>query len=340
MTAVHPPLPVQGALDTSGPIGSRPAGTLVEATDLDTLSWAPRHGFTQRSWVYRAPAASFPNHGLPVFDGTLGYGSTVMRVKEQYNLGTKWTLDVVFRPETVTHSSDAAVPIFQWYLGFEAIGLYLVAGGAVSGAQRKLQLLVTPTSAPGVAGTTSTLTGTTQLSVGTALVNTHHVRAVRDGATLTLTCDGVQEAEATNLSAAQRHEASATVATSATAYLGTASGLATGATHLFKGRIARALLRSSAATDATKGMRDFSFPKSPGVRFAHCGRMTYSGLGQIEESSFGAPLRWSGMTFENVTEPAPWFETPIQGGTYFVDSLGRAWNVVVCGGWIYARRAG
>ncbi len=338
MTAVHVPLPVQGALDTSGTPSTRAPGTLLEAIDVDLRSWAARRGFTQRTWVYRAPAGSFPNPQTVVFDGTNGYGTVAMGSTRQFNLGTRWTFDLVFRPTSVTHSSDATVPLFQWWLnGIEAFGIYLKAGGAASGDRAKLVAVVTPTSSPGVAGTPVTLTGVTQLSLGATLTKTHHVRLQRVGAALTIVADGVAEASSTSFSATQRHEM--LTGSTATAYVGAANGLATGANHLFNGRVFRALLRSGAASDVTKGMRDFSFQGGSGAHFVLHGKCLTT-LGQFERSPFQAPLTWSGTSFEDVTEPAPWYSSGVQGGAYFVDKLGRAWNCVIAGGTLYAKRVG
>lgn len=338
MTAVHVPMPVQGALDTNGPVSNRVPGTLVEATDLDTLAWAARRCLTQKSWVYRCPSGTFPNPKVPTFDGTSGYGSVVMRPIQQVNLGTRWTLDLVFNPEAVSHSADATVPLFQWWLsGIEAIGVYLRAGGAPGSAQRKLVAVVTPTSAPGVAGTPVTLSGTTQLTVGALQGTVHHARLVRDRGSLALLADAVTEATSSSLSAAQRHEVGS--GTVGTCYLGTASGVGLAGNHLFKGRLLRALLRSGAATDPTRGMRDVSFHGGPGCHLLVHGKMLTT-FGQREGSPYQSELSWTGMTHEDVTEPAPWFSSGIQGGCYFVDSLGRGWNVVAAGGTIFAKRAG
>jgi hypothetical protein len=338
VTKVFVPLPVQGALDTSGPVSTRPPGTLVEAIETDVIAWRPRDRLTQKSWPYQH-ATAFPNPSTPIFDGTNGYGSCTMLAKRQFNLPTAWTLDIVFRPTSVTHSSDATVPVFQWWLnGVEAIGLYLKAGGAVAGDRAKLVAVVTPTSSPGVAGTAVTLTGGTQLSLGATLTKTHHVRLVRSGKSLALTADGVSEASSTSFSATQRHEAGAGVTVAATAYLGTASGLATGANHLFNGRIMRTLLRTGAGTDVTKGMRWFAFERSQAVRFSQLGTPS-GGSSDVERSLFSGTINWSGVTAENVTEPAPWYPSGIQAGTYFVDSRGRGWNYVMAGGATFWRRA-
>lgn len=323
----HVVLPVQGQLDTANPVTNRADGTLVEAIDVSPLWWGPRFGFTQQTWPNRVA-------GCYLFDGTDGYVSCVMRSKQQFNLPTAWTLDVVFRPTLVSHSTDVSVPIFQWDLnGVEAIGLYILANGESSGNRRKIRATVTPTSAPGVAGSGVTITGTTQQSVGTSMLNTHHARLVRNGANLTLTVDNLTEATSTSLSATQRHEAAVAASTSCTAYLATGRGIATGANHLFNGRIMRTLLRVGAATDPAKGFRDFQFPEHPSVRF--CQRGIYG----MDLSSFTGTLgiSSSGTTLDTET-PAPWSGSPVQGGTYWKDSRGRGWNVVVTEGNLYWRR--
>ena len=328
--------PVNGPLNTTDPMTNRPPGTLVEATDA-ALRWlGPRRGMTQKTWVYQANSGTnYPDPEVPIFDGNNGHGTCTMRAKRQFNLPTQWTLDTVIRPSGVSHSSDVNLLIFQWDLnGIEAIGLYIKGGGAPSNAQRKLYAVVTPTSSAGVGGSAVTLTGTTQISVGTAIENTHHVRLVRDGASLVLTCDGVTEASSSSLSASQRHEAGTAVSVACHAYL---AGTSTGGNHLYAGRIYRTLLRTGAATDTTKGLRDFSFPSSQAVRFAQYG---YDSVGSdLEFSPFRNAISWSGMTSSNVSEAAPWFQPGVQGGVYHTDVRGQSWNVVVAGGSIFWRRA-
>lgn len=326
----HVELPVSGRLDTANPSTSRPPGSLVEAIETAHLWWGPRPGFTQQTWPTRSATGY-------VLDGTNDYFDLYMRSQQQFNLPTKWTLDVVFRPTEVTHSSDTYVPIFQWYLsGVATIGIYLVAGGSLSGDQRKVRALVTPTSSPGVAGTSLDITGGTQVSVGTAVENVHHVRLTRDGDTLALRVDNVADATSTGLVAAQRHEAAVAASTVCHAYLGFASGLALGANHLFKGRIHTAVLRAGVVgTDATKGLRPFAFSRAAGIRLAYFGNMNG---GNNDQSLFGNDFTTKPATTEAESNGRPYWLEPIQGGAHFVDAFGKPWNAVMTGGALLFRR--
>lgn len=328
----HIELSVSGKLDTANPSTNRAPGTLLEATDVAPLWWGPRNGFTQQTWLQTT------GFFVWLFDGTSDLIDYKMRSQQQFNLATKWTLDVVFRANTIGHSADATVPIFQWDLnGIEAIGLYILAGGSAAGDQRKIRAIVTPTSSPAVAGTPATLTGTTQVIVGTSMQSTHHARLVRDGANLTLTVDNMAEASSSSFSAVQRHEAAVIASTVCHAYVGTARGLATGGNHLFSGRICSAILRAYAASDATKGMRDPSFVRTQATRFALCGYRT-GRAGNQEQSLFGGDFATNPASFSGESLASPWFLTRVQGGTYFRDIYGHTWDSVMKGGLVYSRR--
>ncbi len=333
----HIRLPVEAPLDTSMPDTNRPPGTLVEATDVSTFVWGPRYGMTQQTWpIYGVTPIPFGG-ATYAFDGTNDFADFRMRAPEQYNLGTRWTLDIVFRPESVTHSSDSTVPIFEWSLAaVSAIKVMLVAGGGSGANQRKVKVIVTPTSSPGVAGTAVTLDGTTQVSAGTTLADVHHIRVTRDGATLTLYVDGVQEAQSTSISATQRHEATVGATTLAHAYIGMSNGLAAAGNHYFKGRVHAILLRSALATDVTKGARDFEFGKLAGTHFHFTGT-TVSFPDDL--SSFqNAIFSYSATSTSSEIASRPWYLNRVQGGAHFRDSTGRVWNAVMIGGYIGFRR--
>lgn len=326
-------LSVAGRLDTANPRTNRPDSTLVEATDLAHRFWGPRRRLTQRTWAYKIPSASYPNPQTWIFDGNNSQVTGAMRTREQFNLPTAWTVDLIIRPSGVSHSADVNLPILRWDFGASlyAFEVGIKGGGASAGSQRAIYATVTPTSSAGVAGTTRTLTGTTQQSVGTALKNTHHIHLVRDGATATLSVDGVQEAQATNVSATQRHESSTGVTGSVSALLAAGTG---GGNHLYAGRILAAVVRVGAFTDPLTSFRDLAAMRHSCTRFA------VYGVSTRDHSLYDTPLTASSTTQENVTEPSPWFSPAIQAGAYYVDIFGTAWNAVLIHGTLTWRRVG
>lgn len=340
----HIILPVQGQLDTAMPVSNRAPGTVVEAVEGHPLYIGPRPGFTQQTWPYES-SASFPNSRTLVFNGNTSYAVARMHTKQQYNLGTAWTIDVVFRPTSVTHSADAEVPVFVWALFYNTgptdpfdIRIALQAGGAAAADQRKVVAYVTTTSAPGTLDVRKLLSGTSQLSVGTTIDKTHHVRLARNLQNIYLYVDGTLE-DSYLVTGTSRTEAP--IGPSSTyygqVYLG-ADTSASGGNHYFNGRIYAASLRSGFHTDVTKGWRDWSFTTHPSCHFAVTGNNFTTGADVEESSVYKSVIHNSNVTVESVSQPAPWQQSRVQGGTFFVDRRGRSWNYVLSGGTLFWRR--
>ena len=332
-------LPVDAPLDTANPATSLAPGLLVEAVDVDHRYWGPRGGLTQQTWPYQS-AASFPNRRVPIFDGNNGFGFSVHGGKNQFNLGQRWCLDLVIRPSGVAHSADTALPVFGVYYGspgFYPIEVTLGGGGAASGDQRKVTVNVKTTSAPGTPNSVKTLVSTTQLDVGTTVDKTAHVRVYRDVGSLYLQINGTTEATSTTVGT-DRHEDVVTYSAGTFIRLGGDSGIA-GGNHLYAGRMLTAVLRNGAPTDPDKGLRDFGFSTDPSVRFALFGANYGDTNAAYDHSFYRNTIGWSGMTFESVTQPAPWASNPVQGATHFVDRRGKSWNAVMCGGTLFWARA-
>lgn len=328
------PLPVDGPLDTANPATNRPAGVLVEGTDLAHRWIGPCRGLTQQTWAYQGAANRFMNPRVPVFDGTNSQITGTLRSPLQYNLPPVWSLDVVFRPSGVSHSGDTTLSIFKWVVNsITVIDLVILGGGSPAQDQRKIRATVTGITSGGAAGTTAIVDGTSQLSVGTSLTNVHHVRLQRNG-TVDLYVNGVLEDQDTFSPTTEAHtlyQPAVTTTGTVTLAAGTTAG-----NHLYAGRIHSSVLRSGVWGDVTKGLRDNSFVKTPAVHFATLGRGGATTLTQARDQSlFDTALTESSLTSEDLSEPAPWVLPAVQGASSFTDYFGTPWNVVYAGGVMY-----
>lgn len=325
-------------MDTANPATNRAPGTLLDSTDTDHSWWGPRTTFTQQSWPYLS-VASFPNRRTPIFDGTDSYIYGVIRNRHQHDLPSAWTLDMILRPTTVSHSVDTSVDTFAWTIGGAVmINLELNANGSAANDRRKFVVQVTPTTSAGVAGTTTTITGATQVTVGTDVEQVHHVRVVRDGPSLYLYVDGVLDASTTSAAnlGTYRHEGAAGQPTG-TVVIGTIN---VGGNHGFSGRVFQTVLRAGADFSSPKsGLRDYMFNSTRDVRFALYGSQGAASVGNIYESSpFHLGLTLSTLTFGTIIQPNPWAMSSVQGIRHFSDFYGRSWNAVMAGGTLYWTR--
>jgi hypothetical protein len=200
-----------------------------------------------------------------------------------------------------------------------------------------MRATIVSTSTPGVASTTATLTGTTVFTVGSTVQKTLHTRIVRNGASITMSVNGVTEASTASFSATERHEMATAATTAGHAYI---AGTNVGGNHLYAGRVLSIVLRAGAATDVTKGLRGFAFTRHPNVHFALAGYMTADVSVMQDLSSYHGQIVWSSLVPASVTDAASWYQTPVQGGSWFRDYRGRVWNVVVAGGTTWWRRVG
>lgn len=329
---VFQPLSVRGALDTENPISDRDPGTLVTALDLGHKWWGPRHGGKSFGHPHNLTAADLPRPGTLVgFGGAGSYVVGPFVSPDQRDLGTQWSLDLVFRADSVNHDTFDEALIFQWVLKTTATTIKAITvgirGTSAGGDERKIRATITPTSAADTAATTKTLDGTTQLTVGTDQEDRHHVRLVRDGATATLFVNGVSEATASGMSRSNGHEGSSTVGQWV---LGDATN------PYFKGRIYYVRLRDGVFdTYPLRAYPEPAFPRTQTTKLQVAG----SGTGGIVDdlSLFQSEGVETGTSAES--EPDQWpLLTPVQAINHYTDLKGRVWNVVICGGMIYYQR--
>lgn len=332
MARILIPLDTRARLDSANPPTDRPPGTLVTALDVGSRWWGPRLGGKSFSNPHNMPSGDEPRgQSVTTFDGAGAYVTGAFQSPEQRDLGTRWTLDIVFSADSVNHATFDEAIIFKWTTKTSATAIDAITvgirGTSAGGSERTIRATITPTSSPDVAGTTKTLDSTTQLTVGTDEQDRHHIRLVRDARTARLYVNGASEATAGGMSKSNGHVGSADVGQ---------WELSSGAAPNFKGIVYYATLRDGVYGNPERGYPMPVFPRADAFRVAIDGMA--QGTATVPDHSLyrahGTPLN-VGATSAPDQHPYP---TPVQGMASFTDIKGRAWNVVVCGGMVYYRK--
>lgn len=329
-----------GKLDATNPASGLPAGTLIEAVDTASRWLGPRRGSLAYTHARTYPtSARRPWAASMAFDGNNDYTSDVMDVDTQRDMGTRWTLDVGFDPYDFSLGAytEAQICGFRIDNTIWAVRVYLLGPGS-GGNTRKIKVSVTPTSSRGVAGTTVSITGATQITLEPAVGKIfghyrHDVRVVRDGANLYLYVDGVLDASATTLSATQPHQG--TAGQSGKWFICNDTPL--GSNDLFRGEVYWFTIRDGVyQTNIKRNRTDLSHPWAKDVR-----------LHVVCSSSHGSAQGNDHSRFGRHDLPAPTGNTilypflgRVQGLGHFTDREGRGWNVALVGGVLYWLRTG
>ena len=337
------PMDTRAPLDTSNPKTNLAPGTLVTAQDCGFRWWGPRKGSKQVAQANSLDPASTPPlvpgpMDSPLsFDGDQDYVQGIMSSVQQYDLPRSWTLDVVFRVDTIANTSGfSQIPIFRWsFTDFNPIDVSLNRTTAPY-SEREILATIVPTSSPGVAGPSTILNSGTQYTVGTDPEDVHHVRVVRDGSTAKLIVNGTLVDTETGLNALRPHQAGSKEAFWSIGQVSDLNNIS------FSGTFFRALLRIGAYDDTTTGMHDFLLTRSKAVRLAIAGS---SGAGEHallvrDYSVYEAHGAVTGASVSGTPLVNPPFMAPIQGCSPFTDRQGRTWNFVMCGGTLYWQRVG
>lgn len=333
------PIPVRGALDTKDPESALPTGTLIDATDLAHRHIGPRPG---RSVAGTVNGLSQPARTMLTFGGVDTY-ILYPYLAEQHVMGLGWSIDLVFE---FTGLSSSPMAIYcHGSTANNDILITLLGSGSAAGDQRKVRAIVSASTASAIS-TTTTLTGTTQLTqsggASPAVTPTviHHVRLVRNAGSLYLYVNGALEASDTST-------ISSTVGNAGPGSdAGTALGRnsASAANTYFTGWIYKALVRNGIHQDLSDGFLDTCHASDPVVLlYANGGInlffMTTEAINAGQEMS-----RFRNYGTVNGTEAydsaANGFPSrPIQSIMHYTDRYGRLINLVECNGRIFYDRA-
>lgn len=327
-------LSTRAPLDTSNEVSDRPPGTLVTALDCGHRWWGPRHGGKSLTQPHDMPTGDLPRaYAHITFDGSSTYAHGPFVCSEQRDLGNRWTLDIVFRADSVNHGAFDEAIIFKWVIKTSATAIDAVTvgirGTSAGASERTIRATITPTSAADTAGTTKTLDGTTQLTVGTDEEDRHHIRLVRSGKTATLYVNGTSEATASGMSKRNGHVGSADVGR---------YEIGNAAAPNFKGVVYYAAFRDGVYENAERGYPMPTFPRAGAYRLLadaielQSATFTDHSLYRAHGPAFNA-----GSTSGADLHPYP---TPVQGMATFTDIRGISWNAVICGGLLYYKRVG
>lgn len=325
------PLPVTGDLDTANPVGNRPYGTLVEAKDLSGRFWGPREGSQSFTRVWEGPgtAALYDNISLQASTDTYGLGQTY---EPQFrDLGLSFTLDLWIRSDGTSYATgNTTIGIYNFRAGsIGDISVYLLADGAGANEGKILVQVITSETLI-KADPAKSMTSSNTISTGSEQDKKHHIRVVRDGTTMTLYIDGVQEAQSTAL---LNSPINAAVDAPSTVYLGSTST----ADISFQGDIYGAVLRSGAYDSLPiEGVMPHS-PWAPNVHHYILGRNIDFGGGDdhyFDAGRFAVHPRIIGSSYtvtssNDDTAPAP---AIVQGLTTWTTRTNRTATSVMVGG--------
>ncbi len=329
-------LDVRGEIDTAMPIADRPHGTLVVATDLDSKSWGPRRGSQRFTGVWEGPGTASLYDEI-TFPGT---GSNYAIGAVAGDLGTAFTLDLWARVTDVSGVTGTnAMGLYQFYVG--GIGILDVSlRGPNHADHERVHVEITTSASRSSSDARVAFTGATRLSVGSTQMDKHHLRFVRDGATLTLYLDGVADGSTSSLAAT--HGLNSTLGQSAAVTLGTSFAHAdNGSTLLtvvpWKGQIFGAWLRDGAFSTQPIEARMPCAPRARNVRHAYLGRKHALGdsTGYVYDASrYGAHAKfqdtgWSASGAVDNAAPAP---APVQGIRSWQTRANRTASSVLVGG--------
>ena len=341
-------LPVTAPLDTAWPATNRPQGTLVSAIDVGHRWWGPRRGAKAFTWIGRLSPDTYQPGPAGAswysFDGTNTYikGETT---KEQGDLGTQWTLDLVFHP-TENRAVNAAVAVLRWKIDNAIDAIDVGFYGSTHAKAGKVYATVVATSSPGVPQGPATLESTTALTFNSSAIASGKsvrvfLRLVRDGGTLTLYILGPfqQTVTATYPELAKPYGSVGTFGQHGAWFLGTDAGLGGNAT--FKGHVLRAVLRSGIYASRPR-IVEHTYPRGPDVLYAFTPWRVITATGKqdyvTDQSSFGT------HGFVNAPGSAapsevgfPWAKK-VQAVGSFTDRSGVATSVVMVGGVLYFQR--
>jgi len=324
------PLNVSGSLDTMGPITNRPPGTLVRAWDTHHQYLGPRRGSKAFTRVWENPGtASLYNLITLTQTGALDTSGFFRSSEDQFvNIGTQFTLDIWFRLDETTYAGSATE--IGLYVFSSNIRLFLNGPGHASPRLVKATITTTPTTAS--TDTPVTLTGTSQVAVGTDQDDRTHVRLVRDGANAYLFVNGVQEATSSSLVATSPTK----IATPGTAILGIVGYSGNGEPPL-DGQVYGCVLRDGAYRSYPI---EATMPRDPWARNVHhyfVGRTMKLGGSYdhyLDLGRFGVHARIVGANYtvtaaNNNAAPAP---APVQGMATWTTRGGRTATAVIAGG--------
>lgn len=328
-------LPVRGALDTAMPVTDRPLGTLVRAIDVSNKWWGPKTGSRAFTRVWEAPG-TYAFYDYVTLSGSDTGASAFAREVDFRHLGTKFTVDVIFRLSETAYAS-----------GKDVIGLYKFETGPSPGAgvvaiylrgpnhadAGKLRVEITTTPSEGTADTLVGFTGATAIDVGSSPENVYHARLVRDGKTATLYLNGASDGSTSSLSAVNGVLGSS----GAFVKLGRLNATLGSDEVTFKGRIYLAALRDGAFDALPIECAVPEYPMAPCFHHCYLGRSIAMGGAIVhffDASRFGAHARLDGSSYTVTSAvdnaaPAP---AVVQGLRTWTSRGGRTVTAVMCGG--------
>jgi hypothetical protein len=296
------PIGTDMGLNLVDPISALEPGALVRAQNLRADAWGPRHGHT---YIDRATRSR--TH--PTLNGTTAYG-TLPYIEKQFDLGTKFTLDILLKVGALPTVNAA------WVFGTDAavdrtLDVFLNTDGTID-------VYLEDASA------NSVLLSSTTVLAATDVV---HIRVLREKAVVELYLDtSLEDTDSANLSATARMAAVA-----ADRLIGKTS-LSSPSSELLNGRVCGVYLRSFADEDFTYAYSELPCPRGSEVLGAWTCELLDSDTTIFDASTFGnhgiMTNAGSGARVAEIVEP-------IQAVRAMTLRDGKRYNLVLVGGRLY-----
>lgn len=334
-------LNVREALDTSNPISDRAPGTLVEAKDLNSRFWGPKDGSLSLTRAWEGPSSALYRTYINLLgdDAVTESGFLAYSYEDQFrDLGTSWTVDLIFRADSISHAS-ASTQVELLRFGNGAIGpaaltaIQIYIHGSAQASAGKIGVYIQTTSSRDVSSTAVEFTGNTALTFGSGQQYVHHVRLVRDGATATLYLNGVSDGSTSSIVATEPHESAIGSERRVRLWMGRLTHATFGP---FKGHGMLAMLRDGAYATAPIEAVIPADPRARNVHFCYLNKKIFDGTTTyvMDLSRYGAHARVDGTGWAAVTGPltGPPACAPVQGMATFTSRRGRTISMVMAGG--------